>query len=114
MKPGCTELTRMRSPANWTAAVFVMMRMAAAGDDLVGDLLAFSLEDVGDDHLGAFPGEDRGLALPHATRSARDERDFSGESHRVLSFLAPGGVLSGSCERPAEVPPLTDNTSPVT
>src|SRR2546430_17162471 len=28
MKPGCTELTRMPSPASCTAAVFVMMRTA--------------------------------------------------------------------------------------
>src|SRR5438094_6479816 len=88
--------------------------LAASRDDLVGNLLAFRLEDVGNDDLRAFLREDRRLALPHAAGTTGHERNFSGESHRVLSFFRATGVLSGRCARPAMAPPFTPSTSPVT
>ena len=88
--------------------------LAASRDDLVGNLLTFHLEDVGNDDLRAFLREDRRLALPHAAGTTGHERDFSGESHRVLSFFRAAGVLSGRCAQPAMAPPFTPSTSPVT
>src|SRR5207247_4497382 len=88
--------------------------LAAAGDDLVGDLLAFGLQHIRDDYPGALAREDLRLAASPAAGATGHERDFSGESHRVLSFFCAAAVLSGRCARPAMAPPFTPSTSPVT
>ena len=56
---------------------------------LVGDLPSLGLEHVGHHHLGAFLGEDDGLALAHAAGAARDQRDLSAEPHRRLLCRVP-------------------------
>jgi hypothetical protein len=41
-------------------------------------------QHVGNNDLGAFPGEEARLCLAHTVRSARDDRDFVLEAHGPL------------------------------
>jgi len=51
---------------------------------LGGDRLALVLQHVGDDDLGAFPGEQPRLAFAHAVRAAGDDRHLVLEPHLCL------------------------------
>src|SRR5205814_1724779 len=86
-------------------------RLPAARRDLLGHLAAVELEHVGHDDAGAFPREDRRLALTHAARSARDERYLTRESHTHASFVYRRATLMMALPVYASVPPsIADST----
>lgn len=67
----------------------VVVHEHRAGTDVVGDLFALVVEDVGEDDPGALAHEHAGFRLTLATRGAGDDRDLAAKSSNGSSHGSP-------------------------